>query len=338
MAEITISELLRGCTPGHIQSVGYMQVIPLISDMTDDRLVSPQGAKVKTTNYGTLVFENKNKTKVMVVPAQTAYIVAKAAQDHALPHVGLVKGQKTFGTARCVQQSQPGLIGSNDEHRMAVLPFSIREAAHNTRKSTSYGELWPAIQKLNQEAGVGYSGNLVEFFNKFKQELEQFVAEFEPVPDQIGAIILIGGKVVGIERSPNYEYWTSIWPSLIRDCYGSLAVMEAKAHPGKNPPPPRTRVELKDVSALTDLVKAAEEAEQAEYDKVKAVFNNVSDTKLDRESVDGSEGDFSVESLKSKRFVGQIVSDDEKILYGSLIATEKWKQNEDWYLAESFSM
>jgi len=38
---IRVADVLHGCTPGRIQSVGYMQVIPLVSELSDDRFVSP---------------------------------------------------------------------------------------------------------------------------------------------------------------------------------------------------------------------------------------------------------------------------------------------------------
>jgi hypothetical protein len=57
---IRVTDVLHGCSPGRIQSVGYMQVIPLVSELSDDRFVSPvEGqADVFTTDYGTLGFRN----------------------------------------------------------------------------------------------------------------------------------------------------------------------------------------------------------------------------------------------------------------------------------------
>ena len=34
---------------------------------------------------------------------------------------------------------------------------------------------------------------------------------------QVGAIVLVDDRVVGIERAPSHDYWLSIWPSLIRE-------------------------------------------------------------------------------------------------------------------------
>ncbi len=57
---IRVADVLHGCTPGRIQSVGYMQVIPLVSELSDDRFVSPVDgeAEVFTAGYGSLGFRN----------------------------------------------------------------------------------------------------------------------------------------------------------------------------------------------------------------------------------------------------------------------------------------
>ena len=81
---MTLAEVLRGASPGRIQSVGYMQVIPLVSDLSDNRFVSPVEAEadVFTTSYGTLGFRNPSDC-LLIVPCHAGYVVKQAAQDHA---------------------------------------------------------------------------------------------------------------------------------------------------------------------------------------------------------------------------------------------------------------
>jgi len=339
MAKIAISNIIRGCRPGRIQSVGYMQVIPLISDMTDDRFVSPeQGSEISTSDYGSMVFKNKTQN-IMIVPSEATYVhKGQKAQDHAMTHAGLVKkkAQKTFRTAACVQQSQGGYLNIKDSGHMSILPFPLREEAAKVRQKSEYSKLWPAITKLNQEMGLRSYGHLEYFYDHFRKELDHFVAEFELVSNQIGAIVLINGKIVGIERTPNYEYWKSIWPALIRECYGSLAIIESKKGP---PKVPDTRVEMSEVNSLQDLLDAVEDVEQREYEKVKSVVQSVCETEIAKTKISGEDEDgFQVDSLKSDRFVGQAVREDEKILYASIVCTQKFRKNEDWYSAEQFSM
>src|SRR5262249_42882636 len=147
-------DLLRGCTPGRLQSAGNMQVLPLLSDLQDERFVAPDVAFVSTAGYGNLVFRNP-RPEGMVVPCGATYIVAQQAQNHALPHAGHVEGLKTkqYSTAMCVQQTQGGYI-SEGQHELMLLPFPLRERAHQVRRETSYNRLWQAIGEFNREAGL----------------------------------------------------------------------------------------------------------------------------------------------------------------------------------------
>jgi len=341
MANISVGELLHGCVPGRIQSVGYMQVIPLISGIEDERFVSPRRAKVSTTTYGTLVFDN-TENKEVIVPAQAAYIVKQAAQDHAMTTVGLVPKKKTisFNTAACIQQTQGGTIYS-DEHEMIILPVELRNDAHQVRKKLGYEKLWPAINAMNERYGVsrgyGAQGHLEYFMDAFKTQLDCFVAEFEPVPKQVGAIVLVGGRVVGIERTPNEEYWRDIWRTLIRECYGSLAILEQRKHATKAPPVPKTREALPKATDLSDLKTKLRQTQDREYSNVKTIVENVAALKLDR-STDATSGSFVVDAVEGDSFVGQVVVDGEKIVYASLVARGSQAKNEDWFLGKRFAM
>lgn len=135
----------------------------------------------------------------------------------------LAEKRRRFDTAVCIQETEPGLIREGS-FRMMVLPYPLREPALEVRHEDNYSRIWPAISALNREAGLEEEGNLVHFLTRFQRELDQFVAEFECVPEQVGAIILIAGHVVGIERGPSRAYFASIWDALIRECYGSQAV------------------------------------------------------------------------------------------------------------------
>lgn len=336
---IKVQDILHGCEPGRLQSVGYMQVIPLVSELHDDRFVSPQMAKVSTNGYGNLVFKNEAGSP-MIVPSHAAYIVDQAAQNHAMSTAGVVKAQKIkqYSNAMCVQQSQGGYIQPGN-HTMLLLPFPLREKAHRVRKQVEFGKLWPAIAEFNREAGLtqyGGRGHLEYFFQHYKDQLDTFVAQFEPVNNQIGCIVLIGGKIVGVERTPNPTYFRSIWRALIRECYGSLALLEAKKG-GGTPPVPKTRVALRKVVSFGDLKVALKEVIDAEYDKVSNLVNNILNVELKRET-DESDSPYVVEALGESPFVGQLVRDGEKIVYASLIATEHWRQNEDWMMAKPFTM
>ena len=110
-----------------------------------------------------------------------------------MPGAGFVKaGQtKTFDKAMCIQQTQGGYI-SMDAHKLQMLPLSLREKALEKRSDAHFGKLWNDIATFCHETGLPYAGgHLIEFAQRFEKELDHFVAEFEIVPRQVGAIILI---------------------------------------------------------------------------------------------------------------------------------------------------
>jgi hypothetical protein len=338
---ISIKDILKGCEPGRIQSVGYMQVIPLVSEVHDDRFVSPNKARVGTAHYGTLVVKNPAE-ETLIVPPQTAYIVKMAAQDHALPHIGMIKGKgmRSFDTAMCVQQTQGGYIPEG-EHRMLVLPLPLREAAHKARKEHNYGRLWPAIVEMNKSAGIadtfGSAGHLEYFLKAFQEELDSFVAQFEPVENQVGAIVFINGKVAGVERTPSPDYWLSIWPTLIRECYGSMAIIEAHKH-GNKPPVPKTRVSLGKANSLHELKQKLVESIEEEYTRVKTIVTNLLNLELKAEVDETFDKQFDIEALSHKRFVGQVITEGGEVLYASLVATANSPTTEEWCMQEDFKM
>ncbi|UCF22859.1 MAG: hypothetical protein JSV72_18500 [Ralstonia sp.] len=335
-SKLTMGEALHGTRPGRIQSVGYMQVIPLVGDLDDDRFVSPvEGdARVSTSSYGTLIFENASEV-LLLVPCHAGYVVKRAAQDHAMAHAAVVERHKTrsFDTAMCIQQTQGGLIAS-DRYQMMILPFALRERALEVRKQRSYDRLWSAISAFNTDLGLSTSGHLEFFLKRFRRELDEFVAEFECVPKQVGAIVLVGDQVVGVERAPSHAYWQSVWPSLIRECYGSLAIQVA--HREGETPPPRTRVPLsEDVGSLDELEEAiadvAAEEERRTKELVRALLGVPFSTTVDT-TIEG----LTIETLEKGDFVGQVVRDGERVAYASILASKRSLLDEKWRQASPF--
>ena len=334
--KITLGEILRGTRPGRIQSVGYMQVIPLVSDIVDERFVPPEEALVGTTSYGTMEFENESDL-VLIVPLHAGYVVKRAAQDHAMSHVGLVpaKETRTYDTAMCIQQTQGGLI-SKSAHRLTILPFALRESALEKRDKKSYSKLWEDIARFNRDLGLADMGHLEYFLKQFRRELDQFVAEFECVPGQVGAIILVADTVVGIERAPNHAYWRGVWPALIRECYGSLAIQIARRRPESAPPESRMPLP-EEIGTLVELSAALEDVCREEDERTKGIVRGLLDEQLEVRKEEKTSG-LAVETLGSRRFSGQVVRDDERVVYASLVLKEKYRKKAQWDDAKPFEI
>ena len=274
----------------------------------------------------------------MIVPCHAGYVVKHAAQDHTMAHASVIQsaGERKFNTAMCIQQSQGGLI-KRGEYRMLILPHALRERALEVRKDKSYNKLWDAIAQFNQEMGVQTAGHLEFFLKYFRKELDEFVAEFECVPRQIGAIILVDDQVVGVERAPSHLYWRNVWPCLIRECYGSLAIRVAQLK-GERAEATASRSPLpEDIGSLDELESVIAEIAHQEDERAKSTVRELLDEQLAL-TRDESTAVLSIETVQPGRFTGQVIRNGERIVYASLPATKKWLIDNRWQTAQPFAI
>jgi len=216
-----------GLSINGIQSVDEMTVYPIVGP-SHEEIAKPHTLRFKrTSNYGTMVFENDDKERPAIVPAN---IMARgpSAQDHAMSGAGIIEKGKSqsFDTACCIQQRQGGLLSEKDiEHD--ILPIGLRKVFLDPkfRGEKNMSRLWPSITTWLQGMKLkdGGAAHLRYFYSDptVQKQLEDFSAEFEPMGNQIGAIILFCGVPVGIEIMPSVEHWMSYWKYLIRGCYGA---------------------------------------------------------------------------------------------------------------------
>lgn len=346
----TIREILHGLKAGRLQTVGRMQMIPLSAEsdsLHDDRFVAPCSSvsEVSTQNYGEMAFRNKTD-KILVVPSHTGYVVKQAAQNHAMSSMGMIpaKAGARFNNARCVQQTQGGLIHPGDhEDEMVILPFSLREAALDGRKHGGYDAMWPHISRFNRGMGCAHVGNLDVFLSRYERQLDEFVAEFEITPRQIGAIILVDGEVVGIERAPSPSFWRTVFRHVVRECYGSLClerdVAAEKANPGRARPGLKSRVRLqtKGINTLDDLEEAIDKARASEERKVKKIVRDLLDEPFQSADEQGVSGLKAV-TVRNTQFKGQMILDGLRVCYASLFTGKSWEKNAPWVSASKFAL
>jgi hypothetical protein len=251
---------------------------------------------------------------------------------------GLVAAQKKkmFGNAMCIQQSQGGYI-AKDQHKMLILPYLLREKALATREQCEYSKLWPEIEQFNRGLGIRQGGGHLEYFlDNFAKELDQFVAEFECVPQQAGAIILVNGQVVGFERAPSPRFWRDIWEALIRECYGSLAIQVSK-QTSENAIP-KTRIPLAGrINSLDDLENALEDADQKQNEKAKEIVRKLLDEAFTCEQEEELQK-YKIVTVKNSQFSGQVVKDEAKICYASLFTNKDWAKSAPWRQASKFTI
>ena len=128
-------------------------------------------------------------------------------------------------------------------------------------------------------------------------------------------------RVVGIERAPSHAYWQSIWPSLIRECYGSLAIEAAKTGGDRSPErSPRVPLPLQ-IESLDELESLIAEIASQEDERARSTVRDLLDeplTLVHEETV----AEVSIDTATSDHFTGQVIRDGETIVYPSLPATK----------------
>jgi len=217
---------------GDVQSSDEMTVVPLIGELRGE-VAPPEALQFnRTTSYGSMEFQNTSRDEPVIIPSHMM-VRGKSAQDHAMSGSGVVlaASDRLFENACCVEQTQGGYLNSGQRVDTDVLPADLRKALLDPtmRKSKEYGKLWGSIKtwlrKFKKFSTVSRA-HLRDFFDEaeYKDSLEQFAAEFEPVEGQIGALILFNGVPVGLEIMPSAEHWEAYWKWLIRGCYGSQLI------------------------------------------------------------------------------------------------------------------
>lgn len=305
--------ILKGTGIGPMQSVGQMQVIPLTGD--DDATYAPPELEVGTHGYGSVLLRNTHD-KPTIVPYGAGWVVKQAAQDHAIPSSAFLAAgaERIVGKAMCIQQTQPGLI-KRAKHALTILPARLRAKALAIRHVDQYSKLWEHITSFNKELGIETAANLVTFLSQFQKQLDEFVAEFELVPRQIGAIVLVSGEVVGIERAPSAAYFAATWEPLIRVCYGSLAVATTRRDP------PRTRLPFLALAKTIDALRAAlADLRAREAVLTKEIVDFASTLRMKRaDEADDTLGDAQLWTVAGNTLGGQVVIRGDAVPYASLV-------------------
>lgn len=309
---VTIADILSGRSVGDMQSVGQMQVIPILGD--DDDTFDPPDVEVSNRDYGHVNVRNRGGRRT-VVPPGAAFITEQAAQDHGIGDGALVpaKSAKDFNTARCVQQTQGGIIRAQTG-AMVMLPASLRAKIIGMEGRSDYSAMWDSIRTHNKRYGIDGSGNVVQFLKGCEKELDEFVAEFELVDGQVGAIVLVNGKIAGVEITPNRSFWEFLWRPLIRICYGSVALLAQKSA-GRSYPATRPAFACSG-GGLEDIATALASAEQASARIVASVVQGLASKEL---GVAGG-GAAKLARVHNGGLIGGVLTERNRVPYASLVA------------------
>ena len=339
------TELLKGCRPikdrkGNIivQSILNMQVVCLTTDKEyslDERFANPlTSLKASNRSYGEISFTN-DANKEVIVPTQMAVLTKQRAQNHGMTKSGYIasKSSTTFHDAGCVQGSQGGHFSGTQEFR--ILPVTIREMVFDaSEQGRGYDRIYPAIRKLGQQTDSSTGEYLDKYFNKYDKKLEQFIAHFERPKNLIGIIVFIDGEIIAIDKFPSFTYAEQVWELMIRDCYGSLAIVsELKNRTAKTEfTDVYSRMRKTDSSDIVDmfekaLKKTKKNMTKSVQEKLEELLELTFEMTADNEGHSSSTVTPKSYRLKTDGYIGQVITESEFNHLVSVVKREAFNPN-----------
>lgn len=312
-----LAELLQDKKIQLAQTAANMIYVPLTTDKPFNEISNEMLLTIaKDSDYAKLTLENRGELP-SIIPQGASFLTGKAGQDRAVLEADVIAGKSTKTIqVGCIQPSEGGHIQEGTE-MSSFIPASLRITALEKRKAGSYEVLWADIRKYLLAVNVQGSrdGALNNFYQAFSKELEEFVAQFELVENQCGAIIFINGKPAGIEIYPHPELWKQIWQLIVRDSYGADAISFIKQ--GKI----FAYKKFINIDKVKDLESLEAEAIRVETETIHDV-NRAIEELLEipvEETKTGSSAGFEISVVSTGEFRGQIIRSKEIPIYISLI-------------------
>jgi hypothetical protein len=351
-----IKGFLRGYKPDveNVQIAGNMVMIPLVSEQEFTSSVGEADSVQlrQDIDYGNLSFENQSGNVGIVMQGATI-LTKQHAQDRTVPRAHILKGKATANVnAFCVQSDQGGYINASqlaeeykdEEVPFMILPPSLRASAlieSRDPREHQYNRMWNTLESYTGSfSNLRSTAAIKNIYEKYKDALDEFVAQFEPVPQQLGSIVLIDGAVAGVDIMPTYLSWKKMWRSLIRDSYGAEAVRTADKHRGTVF---NYNLKMDDITDLDSLEAEMHRAVEQLVTAVRMQWSRIDKESVVSQAVDSISG-IELVNVESGSFFGQAVVHDEHCVYLSLVPkgstrgpVDRFRRGSSTYSNDDFS-
>jgi hypothetical protein len=258
-----------------------------------------------------------------------AVLTKQTAQNHGMTKAGYIAkmASVTYNDAGCVQGSQCGTFRGTQEFRM--IPVTMREMVFDTvGQPHNLSRIYPAVEKLGRDTESGTGKYLDVYFSKYDKKL----AHFERPKNLIGIIVLIDGEIVAIDKFPSFTYAEQVWDLMIRDCYGSLAIISELKHKSADYAFTEAYESVKKAhqeGVLDMLEKALKKTKKNMTDsvteKIQEVLELSFDATLDTEGNPGATSRAPKSYiLKTEGYVGQVITENEFNHMVSIVKRERF--------------
>jgi hypothetical protein len=243
-----VKEILEKLELGQPQEHENLQIFPIFySDNHSPEYLTMKEALEKkllvVTEVGKegsvpeLMVKNESDSLVLLLDGEE---LMGAKQNRVLNTSILLKTRsETTIPVSCTEQGRwayisPVFMDSNvvvhSKLRAAKLSSVSASLKFGRRFSSDQGRIWNEVADLAQEAQVNSpTGAMKDVYKNREKELSDYLNKFPPVEGQKGVLILINGKVIGMDYISYSPAFNNLHPKLIKS-YALDAVLSKKTN------------------------------------------------------------------------------------------------------------
>ena len=262
----TIAEAIASVTSGTPARHHQLTVTPLMAPeelapgyvLLDDALAREVARVTEVSESGSvpeLLFVNDGDERVLLIDGEELV----GARQNRILNVSILAGAKRTLTipVSCVEHGRWSYRRRDFTASAQALFARARakkaaEVTASLRRTGTYdgnqGEIWSDIDAKAAYFRVESStDSMADLFAEQRALIDQYVAAFEPLPRQTGALFAIGGRIAGMELFDAAATWRALMPKILRS-YALDAIEDA--HPdARAPAEAAVRSFLEDVQA-----------------------------------------------------------------------------------------
>ena len=227
------SEFLGSLTIGRKQSYKNMELYPLLTEssvaldyLTLDEALSQDEIDIMEMDKGASVPElrvvNNASLKILILDGEE---LIGAKQNRIVNTTILIQEKSTVVIpVSCVEQGRWAYDSPKFSSEERVMPSFMRarkaEQVHRSvRESGKYrtdqGEIWEDIaEKAARMDAASPTMEMRNIFNKARPKVEEYLSSFRVIESQVGALVAINGKIVGMDCLGKRETFAKISPKL----------------------------------------------------------------------------------------------------------------------------
>ena len=255
--EAKIMNFISSLKFGEIQEFKNVTVIPIFKDIScGPGYISMQEAMsrnfLKIGEIGTggtvpeLVAENIGDVSVLLLDGEE---LIGAKQNTVLNTTILIgASSKVTIPVSCVEAHRWSSVSEHFSNSSSMLNYGIRkeksfDVSNSLRSSGVYrsnqGKVWNQIDEMALDLKVkSGTGAMKDVFNSVEEQLEEYIKNFNIMPDQKGLFVFIDGKIAGFDVLSLSSAYGKIHSKLIKsysmDAIRSGFTKREKAGPVKN--------------------------------------------------------------------------------------------------------